>query len=200
MATELKKVFEAENQTKLLLEIKGKQQTLTGSHLLVAAGRKANIEGLNLTEAGVKTFERGIIVNSKLKSSNKRIFAMGDAAGAYQFTHIASYHAGIIIRNALFHLPAKVNYTAVPWVTYTNPELAHVGMTEEEAKKYDVNNHTITDNSENIVAYINTHLRLLEANFQIFPGSTRNAHRSKTPKILREIAINIARYTKYQKS
>ncbi|MBT4890075.1 MAG: FAD-dependent oxidoreductase, partial [Rhodospirillales bacterium] len=108
---------------------------IEGSDLLVAAGRRPNLDGLDL-EAGGITYDRpGIKVDARLRTSNKRVFAIGDCAGSYQFTHVAGYHAGIVIRNALFRLPAKVNYTAVPWVTYTSPELAQVGLTESEARQ-----------------------------------------------------------------
>ncbi len=107
---------------------------IQGSHLLIATGRKANVKGLNLEAAGIAYTPRGIEVDSRLRSSNKRVFAIGDVAGPYQFTHMAAYQAGIIIRNMLFKLPAKVDYSAVPWVTYTDPELAHVGITEADAK------------------------------------------------------------------
>jgi pyruvate/2-oxoglutarate dehydrogenase complex dihydrolipoamide dehydrogenase (E3) component len=70
-----------------------------------------------------------------LRTTNKKVFAIGDAAGSFQFTHVAGYHAGIVIRNVLFRLPAKVDYSALPWVTYTDPELAHVGMTEKQARE-----------------------------------------------------------------
>ena len=110
-------------------------EMLTGSHLLVAAGRKANVEGLNLEAAGVEYSPKGITVDSRLRSTNKKIYAIGDVAGSYQFTHIAGYHAGIFIRNALFRLPAKVDYSAVPWVTYTDPELANVGLSEAAARE-----------------------------------------------------------------
>jgi len=113
----------------------GKPEVVTGSHLLVAAGRQANIDGLNLDAAGVHYDRKGITVDARLRTSNKKIFAIGDVAGPYQFTHMAGYHAGIVIRNILFKLPAKVDYRAVPWVTYTDPELAHVGMTEAQAKE-----------------------------------------------------------------
>lgn len=106
----------------------------TGSHLLIATGRRANVNGLNLEAAHVAYSPRGIEVDARLRSSNRRIFAIGDVAGPYQFTHMASYQAGIIIRNMLFKLPARVDYSAVPWVTYTDPELAHVGMSEADAK------------------------------------------------------------------
>ena len=119
----------------VVTEKDGRQERLTGSHLLVAAGRQANVDGLNLEAAGVAYARSGITVDARLRTSNKKIFAIGDVAGAYQLTHMASYHAGIVIRNALFKLPAKVNYQAVPWVTFTDPELAHVGMTERQAKE-----------------------------------------------------------------
>ncbi|MCF8468612.1 MAG: FAD-dependent oxidoreductase [Sneathiella sp.] len=110
-------------------------ETLKGSHLLVAAGRKANVEGLNLEAAGVEYSPKGVKVDGRLRSTNKKIFAIGDVAGGYQFTHIAGYHAGIVIRNALFRLPAKVDYAAIPWVTFTDPELANVGLSEAAARE-----------------------------------------------------------------
>ncbi len=116
------------------INIDGNKQTIEGSHLLVSAGRKLNIDGLDLEKAGVKFSDRGIAVDARLRTSNKKIFAIGDVIGSFQFTHIASYHAGIVIRNALFHLPAKVDYKSLPWVTYTEPEMAHVGLNEVMAK------------------------------------------------------------------
>lgn len=115
------------------LSVTTNDATLTGSHLLVATGRQANLESLNLKAAGVAHTPRGITVNSRLQTSQKNIYAMGDCTGGYQFTHVASYHAGIIIRNILFKLPAKINMDAVPWVTYCDPELAHVGLSNEQA-------------------------------------------------------------------
>lgn len=106
-----------------------------GSHVLISTGRRANVEGLNLGAAGVDYTPQGIRVDARLRSSNKRMFAIGDVAGPYQFTHMAAYQAGIVIRNMLFRLPARVDYSAVPWVTYTDPELAQVGMTEADAVK-----------------------------------------------------------------
>lgn len=110
------------------------KQCAIGSHLLIATGRRANVHALNLEAADVLYNSRGIIVDRRLRSSNKRIFAIGDVAGPFQFTHMAAYQAGIVIRNMLFKLPAKVDYRAVPWVTYTDPELAHVGMSEADAE------------------------------------------------------------------
>ncbi len=111
------------------------EAVIEGTHLLVAAGRKPNVDDLNLEAAGIEYSGKGIDVDARLRTSNKRVFAIGDVAGGYQFTHMAGYHAGIVIRNALFRIPAKVRYHAVPWVTYTDPELAHVGVSEEQARK-----------------------------------------------------------------
>jgi pyruvate/2-oxoglutarate dehydrogenase complex dihydrolipoamide dehydrogenase (E3) component len=110
-------------------------EQITGSHLLVAAGRRPTTDGLDLPSAGIATSRNGIAVDKRLRSTtNRRVFAVGDVAGGPQFTHIALYHAGIVIRNALFRLPARVNYRALPWVTYTDPELAQVGLTEAAAR------------------------------------------------------------------
>jgi pyruvate/2-oxoglutarate dehydrogenase complex dihydrolipoamide dehydrogenase (E3) component len=108
--------------------------TVRGSHLLLAAGRTANVAQLNLEAAGVNYSAKGILVDRRLRTSNKKIFAIGDVAGGLQFTHVAGHHAGVVIRNALFRLPAKARQTAIPWVTYTDPELAHVGLREDQAR------------------------------------------------------------------
>ncbi|MGE0063614.1 MAG: NAD(P)/FAD-dependent oxidoreductase [Xanthobacteraceae bacterium] len=113
----------------------GKEETIEGSHLLVAAGRKAVTEGLGLEAAGIKTDRKGIVTDARLRTSNRRVYAVGDVAGRLQFTHAANYYAGIVIRNALFRLPAKANDDAVPWVTYTEPELAQTGLTEAQARE-----------------------------------------------------------------
>lgn len=119
----------------LEFEIDGEKQKLEGSHLLVAVGRRANIVGLGLEEVGVETEFGRIKVDERLRTNFKNIYAIGDAAGPYQFTHMAGYQAGIVIRNILFKLPAKVDYRAVTWCTYTSPELASVGLSESEAEK-----------------------------------------------------------------
>jgi pyruvate/2-oxoglutarate dehydrogenase complex dihydrolipoamide dehydrogenase (E3) component len=108
-------------------------ETVNGSHLLVAVGRKPNIADLGLEAAGIKFGRGGIEVGPDLITSNRKVFAIGDCIGGYQFTHVANYHAGIVIRRALFRLPAKADPGRIPWVTYTAPELANVGMTEAQA-------------------------------------------------------------------
>ncbi|HEX9570144.1 MAG TPA: FAD-dependent oxidoreductase [Rhodospirillales bacterium] len=111
------------------------ERRIEGSDILVATGRRANVDGLDLEKAGIKYSPKGIEVDQRLRTSNKRVFAIGDVAGGLQFTHVAGYHAGVVIKNALFRLPAKVDTRAVPWVTFTTPELAQVGLTETEAAK-----------------------------------------------------------------
>ncbi len=113
---------------------KGAERVI-GSHLLIAAGRRPNLAALDLPAAGIEAGAAGIIVDRRLRTTNHRAFAIGDAAGGPQFTHIALYHAGIVIRNALFRLPARVDYRALPWVTYTDPELAQVGLSEAAARE-----------------------------------------------------------------
>jgi pyruvate/2-oxoglutarate dehydrogenase complex dihydrolipoamide dehydrogenase (E3) component len=108
---------------------------IKGSHVLVAAGRVANVEGLNLESAGVAYTRRGITVDQGLRSSQKHIYAIGDVAGGLQFTHVAGYHAGLVIRNALFRLPVRNRNDIMPWVTFTDPELANIGMAEAQARK-----------------------------------------------------------------
>ncbi len=127
-----------ENKNNLLISLvnnKGRIINLDGTHLLLAAGRGANIADLKLDQADIKTNGQGIIVNKKLRTNQKNIFAIGDCNGGPQFTHAAGYQAGIIIRQLCFKLPAAVDYTALPWVTYTDPELAQVGLSEAMAKK-----------------------------------------------------------------
>lgn len=127
------KIVHGDKQTSVFVTQEGESLEITGSHLLLATGRRANTAGLDLEKAGVDIDKWGVKTDARLRSSNKKIFAAGDVAGGPQFTHIAGYHAGIIIRNIAFKMPAKVDYAALPWVTYTDPELANVGMTERTA-------------------------------------------------------------------
>lgn len=110
-------------------------RSIKGSHLLIAVGRKANIDKLGLEAAGVETQGNGIRVDDGLRTSNRKVYAIGDVAGGMQFTHVAGYHAGVIIRSMLFGLPSKAKTSHIPWVTYTDPELAQVGLTEAQARK-----------------------------------------------------------------
>ena len=126
-------VSREEGQT--ILTLAGNEPArIAGSHLLLAAGRAPNVEDLDLDAAGIAVTPRGIAVDGALRTTNRRVFALGDVAGGPQFTHVAGYHAGIAIRHILFGLPAKLDYRALPWVTYTDPELAQVGLTEGAAR------------------------------------------------------------------
>lgn len=117
-----------------MVEEAGQISRVEGSHLLVATGRQPSVDGLDLGAAGVRHNEKGIIVDRHLRTTARGIYAAGDVVGGPQFTHIASYHAGIVIRNALFYLPASTDYRSLPWVTYTDPELAQTGLTEAQAR------------------------------------------------------------------
>ena len=105
-----------------------------GSHLLMAVGRRANTQKLDLEKGGIKPSRNGIEVDAAMRTSNRRVYAIGDVAGGLQFTHVAGYHAGVIIRSMLFGLPSKAKTSHIPWATYTDPELAQVGLSEAEAK------------------------------------------------------------------
>jgi pyruvate/2-oxoglutarate dehydrogenase complex dihydrolipoamide dehydrogenase (E3) component len=109
-------------------------ERLPASHLLVATGRQPNIVELDLAAGGIAATRHGVTVDARLRTTNRRVYAIGDVIGAPQFTHVALYHAGIVIRNLLFRLPARADYRALPWVTYSDPELAAIGMTEPTAR------------------------------------------------------------------
>ncbi|HXX53107.1 MAG TPA: FAD-dependent oxidoreductase [Thermodesulfovibrionales bacterium] len=114
---------------------KGEESTgIRAESLVVAAGRKANIGGIGLEEVGIEFDGRGLIVDSRMRTNLKHIYAAGDVTGAYQFTHAAGYEGSIVVSNAIFHLPRRADYALFPWCTYTDPELASIGMNETAAK------------------------------------------------------------------
>ena len=110
-------------------------RSFSGSHLLVAVGRKSNHDKLNLEAAGIETTRTGVKVDASMRTTNRKVYAIGDAAGGLQFTHVAGYHAGVIIRSMLFGLPSKAKTDHIPWATFTDPELAQVGLTEAQARQ-----------------------------------------------------------------
>lgn len=118
------------------LDLAGSQapKIVTCSHLLVATGRKPRIEGLDLAKVGVATSDKGIVVDAALRTSNRKIYAVGDCAAGPQFTHVAGYQAGLVVKNALFRLPVKANYEHCPRVTYCCPEIASIGLSESDAR------------------------------------------------------------------
>ena len=118
----------------LTLEADGASETLKASHLLVATGRKPAIERLNLDAAGIDHTPQAITVRPNMRTCQRHIFAIGDVVGGPQFTHMAGHHASVVVREMLFRMPAKADTKTVPWVTYTDPELAQIGMTETAAR------------------------------------------------------------------
>ncbi len=128
----LTEVAPAGNGVRVSVEDEAGTRTIDGSHLLVAAGRVPNVEALELDKAGIAATKAGITVDRRLRTTNRRVFAVGDVTGGPQFTHVAGHHASVVVQNALFRLPAKVS-GVIPAVTYTDPELASVGPPVEEA-------------------------------------------------------------------
>jgi pyruvate/2-oxoglutarate dehydrogenase complex dihydrolipoamide dehydrogenase (E3) component len=112
----------------------GESTMIAADEVFVATGRRANTEGLGLEEIGVELDRGAVRVDGTLRSSVKGIWAAGDVTGGLQFTHVADYQAKLVLRNAIFPFARKADYSAVPWVTYTDPEVARVGLTEEEAR------------------------------------------------------------------
>jgi pyruvate/2-oxoglutarate dehydrogenase complex dihydrolipoamide dehydrogenase (E3) component len=113
----------------------GDVSVIEGSHLFIATGRRPNVENLGLEAGGIRFNHNGIEVDSRLRTSNWRVYAAGDVIGSYQYTHLANYHASIVLQNALFRLRTRSDLRALPWVTYTDPELAQVGMSEAQARR-----------------------------------------------------------------
>lgn len=122
----------------------GERREVAADHVLVAAGRAPNVEGLGLEAAGVKFSRQGVEVDDHLRTSNSRIYACGDVATRYQFTHTADAQARIVIQNALFRGRSKASALTIPWCTYTTPEVAHVGLTEKDAREKKVALDTVT--------------------------------------------------------
>ncbi|MBS9715567.1 dihydrolipoyl dehydrogenase family protein [Pseudohalocynthiibacter aestuariivivens] len=140
-----------------------------GSHLLMAVGRKPNLEKLKLDAAGVETHRGGVKVDDSLRTTNRRVYAVGDVASPLQFTHVAGYHAGVVIKSMLFGLPSKVRVDHIPWATYTEPELAQVGLTEAQARE--------------------THGDLLEVTRIEFSGNDRAIAEGKTQGLIKVMIV-----------
>ncbi len=138
----------------LVKDKEGKTTALRAERILVAMGRDPNVQGINLEGIGVEFDQKGIKVDERMRTSQKHIYAAGDVTGAFQFTHAAGYEGGIVISNAIFHLPRKANYTFFPWCTYTDPELASIGMNEKGAREagldYSVFTEAFSDNDRSL--------------------------------------------------
>lgn len=113
----------------------GNTQSLMVDTILVALGREANLSGLGLEALGIQFDKNGLTLDNRLRTKHPHIYGAGDVTGTYQFTHAAGYEGGVVLTNAVLRLPRKVNYTFMPWCTYTDPELASIGMNEKRAEK-----------------------------------------------------------------
>ncbi len=116
-------------------ECTGAAMTFRAEEIFLATGRRPNLEGLNLEAARVKYNGKGVVVDDTLRTTARNIWACGDITGKLLFTHVAEYQARLVVRNALFPLASKADYSAVPWCTFTDPEVARVGLTEAEARE-----------------------------------------------------------------
>ena len=120
----------------------GSSVTVEADRLLLATGRTANVDGLNLDAAGIETSRRGITVDDRCRTNQKHIYAVGDVTGRYQFTHMSGHMAKVAVTNAILKMPSTIDSDHVPWVTYTEPELAHVGARESDLEESDVSHRT----------------------------------------------------------
>ena len=132
----------------------GETISLQAETILVALGREANLKGLNLEGIGIPFDDKGLTLDRRLRTSQQNIYGAGDVTGTHQFTHAAGYEGGIVVSNAIFHLPRKVDYTYLPWCTYTHPELASIGMNEKRARaagvEYEVWAEEFKDNDRSL--------------------------------------------------
>ena len=145
------KISRAEGGGKrLTVESHGNEYDIVADEILVGGGRKPNIEGLGLEEAGVEFTAQGVIVDARLRTSNKKIYAAGDVCSRYKFTHAADAMARIVIANALFLARRKVTDLVIPWCTYTDPEIAHVGYYEKDARAAGYEVATITQSLNDV--------------------------------------------------
>jgi pyruvate/2-oxoglutarate dehydrogenase complex dihydrolipoamide dehydrogenase (E3) component len=143
MRSKAKRVYQEKNYKVLVIEGKeGKEDIIECDEILLATGRRPNVEGLNLEAAGVIYTKRGIETDLHMQTSQKHIYAAGDVNGQFPFTHIAGAEGAMIVRNAIMHIPGKINYNMTPWVIFTDPEMASIGYNEKRAKadniSYDV--------------------------------------------------------------
>jgi len=136
MSSKAKKAYKEGNQKILLIEnMNGGEEAIQCDEILLATGRRPNVEGLNLEAAGVEYTNKGIETDLRMQTSQKHISAAGDVNGKFPFTHIAGAEGSTIVRNAIMHIPGKINYNMTPWVIFTDPEIASIGYNEKRAKE-----------------------------------------------------------------
>lgn len=145
LGSKVNEVRKADGGVEVLLESGGENITVSASQLLVAMGRRANTAGMGLEDIGVQLERGAVVVDTRMRTSVSGIYAAGDVTGKYLFTHAAGYEGSIVVSNAVFRLPRKADYTWLPWCTYTDPELAGVGMNEKAAQKAGINYKTVVE-------------------------------------------------------
>ncbi len=130
------KVRDAGNEKEVVVKTgDGNTLNIRAEKIMAAAGRTANLNGLGLEKIGVEYSPKGLKLDGRLRTKQKHIFGAGDVTGTYLFTHAAGYEGGVAVTNAILHLPRKIDYSLMPWCTYTDPELASIGLNEKSAKK-----------------------------------------------------------------
>ncbi len=148
--TELKHVEVKDQEKVLLFSVNGKEEEMVCDAILVGVGRTPNVEGLGLEAAGVNYSKRGVEVDDRLRTTNPRIYAAGDICSRFKFTHAADAMARIVLANSFFFGRRKVSTLVIPWCTYTDPEVAHVGYYEAEAKAAGLRVSTITESLSHV--------------------------------------------------
>jgi pyruvate/2-oxoglutarate dehydrogenase complex dihydrolipoamide dehydrogenase (E3) component len=139
MSSKAKRAYLEANHKVLVVESnEGKEESIPCDEILVATGRRPNVEGLNLEAAGVNYTKKGIETDAHMRTSQKHIYAAGDVNGKFPFTHIAGAEGAIIVRNAIMHIPGKIDYSMTPWVTFTDPEIASIGYNEKRAQQEEI--------------------------------------------------------------
>ncbi len=151
MSSKAKRVYQEKSHKVLVIEGKeGKEEHIGCDEILLATGRRPNVEGLNLEAAGVNYTKKGIGTDARMQTSQKHIYAAGDVNGQFPFTHIAGAEGSMIVRNAIMHIPGKINYNLTPWVIFTDPEMASVGYNEKRAKADDISYDIYSEDFEEV--------------------------------------------------
>jgi pyruvate/2-oxoglutarate dehydrogenase complex dihydrolipoamide dehydrogenase (E3) component len=151
MNSKAKRVYQEENHKVLVIEGKeGKEEIIPCDEILLATGRRPNVEGLNLEAAGVNYTNKGIETDLHMQTSQKHIYAAGDVNGQFPFTHMAGAEGSMIVRNAIMHIPGKINYNMTPWVIFTDPEMASIGYNEQRARSDNISYDIYSEDFEEV--------------------------------------------------
>ncbi|NDV21875.1 NAD(P)/FAD-dependent oxidoreductase [Desulfovibrio sp. JC022] len=145
LGSQIHEVRKSDGGVEVLLESVGERMSVRGAQLLVAMGRRSNTAGLGLEDIGVELERGSVVVDARMRTSVPNIYAAGDVIGKHRFTHAAGYEGGIVISNAVFRISRKADYTWLPWCTYTDPELASVGMNEKAAQQAGIKYKTVVE-------------------------------------------------------